>query len=82
MCDFCKQTDVVLSGLHTTTFGRLAFADLRLDLENKQLDMEFGLLDINGSAGKDTAWSDAININYCPICGKKLKEAHYEGINC
>ena len=73
MCKFCEETDCVISeGIDTTT-GRQAFADLRFDKDNNQLDINFGLLDEEGCQGKDTTWSNSLNINYCPICGEKLQ---------
>lgn len=72
MCEYCKETNCVLSeGIKTST-GRVAFADLRFDSENNELDINYGLLNEDGSQGKDTQWSDSFGINYCPVCGRKL----------
>lgn len=74
MCKFCEITDCVLSGGYKTSTQRIAFADLRFDEENSQLDINFGLLDDNGYQGKDATWSDSLDINYCPVCGRKLRD--------
>lgn len=72
MCKFCEQTDNLISEDYQTSVGRKVFADLRFDTENNELDMEYGLLEVDGSSGADTNWSHAIKINYCPMCGRKL----------
>ena len=72
MCKYCEQTDNLISEARMTSTGRLAFADLRFDLENNELDMEYGLLEYDGSSGEDTTWSSALKFNHCPMCGRKL----------
>lgn len=73
MCNVCKNTDCIISESFKTSTGREAFADLRIDLDNNQLDINYGLLEINGDQGKDTTWSQSLDINFCPICGRNLK---------
>ena len=74
MCEFCKETNNVLSEGIPTSTGRQVFADLRFDKDNNQLDINYGLLEIDDCQGKDTTWSRSIDINYCPICGEKLRK--------
>lgn len=67
-CELCKETDCILSYTYTTKDGVKVFSDLRLDLEANQIDMEIGTLDPD-----DYSWSGAIDINFCPVCGRKLE---------
>lgn len=73
-CGLCddKQTKCIIASNLATTIGEKAFVDVRFDLENNQIDAQFGLLNEDGSASVNSDWSSSLNINYCPICGKKL----------
>lgn len=75
MCKFCEETNTLLSEDWHTTTGRKAFADVRFDTENNEIDMEYGLLEFDGSSGPDTTWSyGSIKIKYCPFCGVELSK--------
>lgn len=73
MCKFCETTNYLISEGINTTAGRKVFADLRFDRENKELDINYGLLDGLGFQGKDVTWSESIEIKYCPFCGVELE---------
>lgn len=73
MC-ICEATDRLISESFYTSIGREVFVDLRFDLDNRELDICYGLLNNSGRIGKDSNWSDGFKINYCPVCGRKLSE--------
>jgi len=73
MCEKCKETDCILAYDQEVEGGEKVFVDLRFDVENGELDINFGFL------GKDnrpkelsSLWSDAVKIKFCPFCGEKL----------
>ena len=72
-CDFCKETNCAAWGsTYFKSIDKKIYVDFRADMEFNQIDCQFGLLDENGLSDEAT-WSDfAININYCPICGREL----------
>lgn len=79
-CSLCgdEETKCIISSDLTLANGEKPFVDIRLDLENNQIDAQFGLLNEDNSASVNSDWSNSLNINYCPICGKKLKEVKKE----
>lgn len=72
-CDFCKETNCVAWGnSYFKTIDKRIYVDIRADMEANQIDCQFGLLDELGMSIEGT-WSDfAIDINFCPVCGRKL----------
>ena len=72
MCDYCKTTDIIISEGIITSTGRIVFADLRLERENNELDINYGLLDEQNHQCNDTTWSKSLKIKYCPFCGREL----------
>ena len=70
MCEFCSNTNYLISEEYITEEGIKVFADLRFDTDYNQLEIKYGVLDNSGGE-----WSKSLNIKYCPICGKKLQEA-------
>lgn len=75
-CPKCKETDCIASGVMTLSNGIKVFADLRFDVENAQLDMEFGTLD-EDNIGAEIEWSNAADIRFCPFCGAELEISPY-----
>lgn len=75
-CNFCGdlQTKCFISSDLTTTANEKIFVDARLDLENNQIDIQFGLLNSDNSASVNSDWTYCLDIHYCPVCGKKLKK--------
>lgn len=73
-CNFCgdQQTKCFISSTIQKPQGEGYFVDLRLDLDNNQIDADFGPLDKNGVAQGDSDWTNTLNIHYCPVCGRKL----------
>lgn len=86
-CKFCCETNAVL--LSTMENGNdTIYSTIRMDVRPEddlyQLDTEIAYQ--NGDSQQFTAeWSnDAIDINYCPICGRRLRQGKpmlYRGIN-
>lgn len=72
-CEKCQNTDCILASDEEVGEKGKIFADLRFDLENNQLDINFGFLGKNNRP-LDSYWSDAVNIKFCPFCGRKLDE--------
>lgn len=66
MCKYCEQTDFIISSNYKNVG-----ADLRFDVENRQLDIELGYTDENGKF-TDSYWDGFIDISYCPFCGSKI----------
>lgn len=66
MCKICEGGTRCISQVqHGDMIARV-----RLDLEFNQIDCQVLNTDGQGS------WTDdCFDINYCPVCGKKLKEA-------
>lgn len=75
-CDFCKETNCVAWGNdYFKTINKKIYVDFRADMEANQIDCQFGILDDDGTAIEGT-WSNfAIDINFCPVCGRRLPEA-------
>ena len=73
MCNFCRETDYIISEEMKVSSGAKAIAELRFDVENREMEIRYGLLGDNGSIGCDTGWTKPVKINYCPICGEKLR---------
>lgn len=79
-CCFCKETNCIASGqFETGGSGESYICDIRLDLEFNQIDAEFGLLvkQPNGTVAVNTNWTSALDINYCPVCGRELPKEEY-----
>ena len=73
-CNFCKETNCVAWGdSYFKTIGKRIFVDFRMDCEANQIDCCFGTLKEENDMSDEGNWTDfAININFCPICGRKL----------
>lgn len=72
-CSFCKTTNCPAWGSeYFKLIDKRIYVDFRADMEANQIDCQFGLLDENGVSDEGT-WSNfAIDIKYCPVCGRKL----------
>lgn len=77
-CNFCKETNCAIHDKrHFPTIDKEIFVDVRIDMDFNQIDFEFGIL---GETPDETlaTWSScAIDMNYCPICGKRLEKTPY-----
>lgn len=71
----CAETDCVLSATHNYK-GNTIFADLRLDMDDSdrqpELDINLGFYNSENNQMLSSEWSESLQINYCPICGRKL----------
>ncbi len=65
-CKVCQTTDCIIAANYKN-IG----ADLRIDLDNNQLDIQLGYTDQEGKF-IDSDWNGVLDINYCPVCGRKL----------
>jgi len=65
-CDKCKETSCILQS-NIKIDGNHLYVDLRLDMDNNEMDIEVVLHNHN-------EWTGAVSINYCPFCGEKLPE--------
>jgi hypothetical protein len=81
-CEFCKETNCAISKRIPVTIGGVeveAFARVRFDIENNQIDMELGVAKAAKSEEDRNSvvyahdWSDSIDIIKCPVCGETLK---------
>lgn len=79
VCETCKDTDFIVSGTSQSIYDINGtkckiFVDLRMDRENNELDMDFGLVNVetNEIIQDSIEWSNAIEIKHCPVCGKEL----------
>ena len=68
MCKFCNETNVVLSQM-ITVGKKCLFVDVRFDADYNQIDVCVG-----DAETEQSTWTNGINIAFCPVCGKKLKE--------
>ena len=73
-CIKCKDTDCIISDSFKLKDGTEIFADLRFDLENNQLDIQYGTLDKKDKCSLESEWTHSIDIKYCMFCGDKLQE--------
>ncbi len=81
-CQFCKETNCAISKRITANIEGVeveVFARLRFDMENNQIDMQFGVAkpakteeDRNREVYASD-WSDSIDIIKCPVCGETLR---------
>ena len=71
-CEKCKETDCLVSSNFTLEDGTRVFADLRFDLENNKLDMQYGTLEEEGYRTKEVDWSYSAKVRFCPFCGREL----------
>lgn len=87
-CLFCCETNGVL--LTTMKNGNdTIYSTIRMDIRPEddlyQLDTEIAYQTGDDTQHISAIWSnDAININYCPICGRRLRKGEtilYRGIN-
>lgn len=75
-CSFCRETDCPANGKFYFPNVGTVFVDFRADMEANQIDCEVGILNEDGYATQ-AQWSNfAIDINYCPVCGRKLPECY------
>ena len=75
-CDFCKETSCIASGQFDLDENTSAFVAVRLDMDFNQIDAEFGTVARDGS-DINAEWSSALDIKYCPMCGRLLLETDY-----
>lgn len=77
-CSFCHETNCPAScSAHFPTIDKTLYVDFRADMEFNQIDCQFGIL---GEDGKSEwgEWSDcAIDINFCPVCGRRLEKTSF-----
>lgn len=68
MCKICDKGTQQISSVEFEGYT----ARVRLDLDANQIDCQLVRIDKDGTYGE---WStDCLDINYCPVCGKKLDE--------
>lgn len=71
-CKYCETTDNLISeSFVDESTGRDMIVDLRFDLDHNQLDVYHGFTTFRMERGE---WTDGIDINYCPFCGRDLNE--------
>ena len=86
MCKYCEETSCLSEidyDLKGQDYGDMqsAIARTRMDIRPEddlwQIDTEIVVLVQNEENERPRIygkWSDALNINYCPMCGKRLRE--------
>lgn len=68
MCKICDKGTQQISSVEFEGYT----ARVRLDLDANQIDCQLVRIDEDGTYGE---WStDCLDINYCPVYGKKLNE--------
>ena len=74
MCEFCKEENagngITLDGI-TSDFGN---SNLDVDLTMWYGCENDSSLDVLVTVGSETIASITTNINFCPMCGRKLSE--------
>lgn len=77
-CSFCKETNCAIHDKrYFPTIDKEIFVDIRVDMDFNQIDFEFGILNEDPRLTL-AEWSNcAINMNYCPICGRKLEKTSF-----
>lgn len=73
-CSFCSTTSCVAYGQqYFESLKKSIFVDFRADMEYNQIDCAFGTIDDETGLSDEAHFSDfAIDIKYCPVCGRKL----------
>lgn len=72
-CNFCDETKCVAYGdSYFKSIDKKIFVDFRADMEANQIDCAFGILNEDGTPSERVFSDFAIDINYCPVCGRKL----------
>ncbi len=66
-CSKCEETDCIIAANYHGVG-----ADVRIDVDECQLDVQLGYVDKDGMF-TDSEWDGAVDINYCPFCGRNLK---------
>lgn len=74
-CNFCKETNCIASS-KANILGHDVFVAIRMDMEFNQIDAEFGI--IYGENDVRAEWSDALDINFCPVCGRELPKSEFD----
>ena len=86
MCKYCEETSCLSEidyDLKGQDYGDVqsAIARTRMDIRQEddlwQIDTEIVVLVQDEESERPRIygkWSDALNINYCPMCGKRLRE--------
>ena len=86
MCKYCEETSCLSEieySLKGQNYGdvKSAIARTRMDIRPEddlwQIDTEVVVLVQDEESERPRVygeWSDALNINYCPMCGKKLRK--------
>lgn len=86
MCKYCEETSCLSEidyDLKGQGYGDVqsAIARTRMDIRPEdnlwQIDTEIVVLVQDEKSERPRIygkWSDALNINYCPMCGKRLRE--------
>ena len=86
MCKYCEETSCLSEieyNLNGQDYGdvKSAIARTRMDVRPEddlwQIDTEIVVLVQDEESERPRVygeWSDALNINYCPMCGKKLRK--------
>ena len=85
-CQFCCETNGVL--LTSMENGEdTIYSTIRIDMEALQIDNELAYQQKDDTEHCYGKWSDTgININFCPVCGRRLRSRDeelipYKGIN-
>lgn len=86
MCKYCEETSCLSEieyNLKGQNYGNVksAIARTRMDIRPEddlwQIDTEVVVLVQDEESERPRIygeWSDALNINYCPMCGKRLRK--------
>lgn len=84
MCKYCKETDCInhvcyeVGDENIKSVESLVRLDIREEDNLYQLDTEL-LVHMNNSQKREIikgAWSDGLDINYCPMCGRSLRSPY------
>lgn len=70
MCKLCDQTNVIISSAFPTRNGLTVSAFIRFDRDDNRAEFDFEIK-IN-----ETSYfsKESLIVEYCPFCGKQLKE--------
>lgn len=67
-CSKCEETDCIIAANYNGVG-----ADVRIDVDACQLDVFLGYVDADGMFTDYSGWDGAVDINYCPFCGRSLR---------
>lgn len=80
MCKYCEETSCISVAEYKMNDEKwdYALARVRLDIRPEddlfQIDCEALVVDKKGDPYGEWSTCDVLDINYCPMCGKKLRK--------